>query len=207
MARARRTTIGRDPLAAEEAVEVEAEAEAPPPPAVSEPSRSLVVRGRTALAQMTDTTLQLARRGGSSRRRGANGDRGRDAVGGRLEIWGGAFGRRTVPIELFGDERRMGFIVDSAEFIDLETTVAAVTAWPDHTEHRVLAAIGWGWAFGAVAGTAGAIVGGGLRLLHPRSMIFEMRLRDGRNCVGRTDGVTVRALKALALLGAAPAAA
>jgi hypothetical protein len=49
-----------------------------------------------------------------------------------------------------------------------------------------------------VAGAPGAIVGGGLRLLHPRHMIFEMRLRDGRSCVGRTDGLTIGALDAIA---------
>lgn len=124
-------------------------------------------------------------------------DKPRNAIGGRLELLGGDLGRSTVLIRSLGDER-IGLYTPQDEFIDLADQIETIAAWRDRTDHRLTAAIGWAWLFGMAASLPGAAIGFGARLLQPSHMVFEMRLRDGRRCVGRTDDITIGALDAMA---------
>ncbi|HEY1797585.1 MAG TPA: hypothetical protein VGG57_15850 [Stellaceae bacterium] len=124
------------------------------------------------------------------------GDKPRNAIGGRLELLGGDLGRSTLVIRLSGDGR-IGLYASQDEFIDLADQIESIAAWRDRTDHPFTAAIGWGWAFSMAAGLPGAAIGFGARMLQPRHMIFEMRLRDRRLCVGRTDEITFGALDAI----------
>jgi hypothetical protein len=121
------------------------------------------------------------------------------ALGGRIEIIGGDFGIGLRVIALFGDSGHVGFVAPSGDVIDLNQELDVVVAWRDRTEHRFLSAAGWGWALGTVAGPVGIILGAGVRLLHPRRMLLELRLGGHRVLVARTDHVTVKALEDLAL--------
>lgn len=123
--------------------------------------------------------------------------RAQHAIGGRLEFLGGDLGRTTMYIGRHGDGGRIGCVLANG-FLDLESQVASITAWPDYTDHRLIEALGWGWGISLVGGPFGAIIGFTIRMVQPRHMIFDMRLRDGRQCIGRTDGVTIGGLAAIA---------
>jgi hypothetical protein len=121
----------------------------------------------------------------------------RRALGGRLELLGGALGPGWAFIRRVGPETRLGFLTADG-FVDLETQLQAIRTAPDRAEHRILSAVGWGWTAASLFGAAGAVVVGGIRLMHPRLTIVELALRDGRNIVARTDGITAAALSHLA---------
>jgi len=130
-------------------------------------------------------------------------ERAQQAAGGQLELLGGSLGTGMTSIQRFGADRRVGFVSFAGDFINLESDIESIVAWPDRQEHRALSAIGWAWGVGAFMGPIGALLGGGVRFLHPRRMILEMRLRKGRSLTARTDSVTVNALYELAHASAA----
>jgi len=125
-------------------------------------------------------------------------ERGHRATGGRLELLGGSFGTGVALIKRFGPEQRIGFMSPTGEHVDLESEVESVASLPDQQEHRLLSATGWALAAGAIMGPLGVALGGGIRLLHPKRMMLNVRLRDGRMLTARTDSVTCAALQALA---------
>lgn len=122
------------------------------------------------------------------------------ATGGRLELLGGSFGTGVTSIRRF--DGHIGFISPSSERINLESQVEAVTSSPDREEHRFLSVAGWACAGGIFLGPLGIALAGGLRLLHPKRMVLNMRLHDGRMLVVRTDSVTCAALRRLPGLAA-----
>lgn len=125
------------------------------------------------------------------------GKKAAEAVGGRLEILGGDLGIGSCTIGRIRG-KRIGFIAPVGGTIDLEADLDTVCSWPDRGEHRALAAVGWAWALGSIAGIFGLAAGVGIRLLHPKRMIAEMVLSDGRKLIVRTDSVTTTALADLA---------
>jgi len=171
-------------------------------------ARGLIHFGRDALDRGRDT-LERMREAMLRRRRAERADAARRAVGGRLDLLGGAFGTGTVWITLFGPDGRPGFLSPQGEHIDLMTSVDDMVAWPDRQEYRLVGALGWAWTIGTVGGPIGALLGGGIRLLHPRRMFLILRLRDGRELSARTDSVTTDAIEGIvrAARGAAEAAA
>ncbi|MBW8727327.1 MAG: hypothetical protein JF625_19540 [Inquilinus limosus] len=128
------------------------------------------------------------------------------AAGGRLELLGGDFGTGIVSIRRLGPDGLLAFVAPGGEEVVLDTEVAAVLAWPDRQEHRFLSAGGWAWTVGSVIGPVGVALGAGIRLLHPAQRMLNLRLRDGRELVARTDSVTVAGLDALARAAGADAA-
>jgi hypothetical protein len=160
------------------------------------PARSLIHFGRDALDRGRDT-LERMREAMLRRRRAEGAEAARRAVGGRLDLLGGAFGTGTVWIKLFGPDDRPGFLSPQGEHIDLMTAVDNMAAWPDRQEYRLVGALGWAWTIGTVGGPIGALLGGGIRLLHPRRMFLILRLRDGRELSARTDSVTTDAVEAI----------
>ena len=217
----RRSTIGRDPLA--EAVpptaEVTAEETLPPPEPVTGPLpapetaadaalaapvglSAAVVEAAPPAAEAAPVSQPVPRQASSDR----NAERGRRAIGGRLELLSGYGGRKTTWIGLsaVGGEQRLGFFTASDEFIPLEGTIRSIESWTDGKEHRVVAAIGWGWTFATLMGTLGGVAAAVVRLLHPKRMIFEIKLKDGRAFAGRTDSITIGALRELLAASASP---
>ena len=86
----------------------------------------------------------------------------------------------------------------------MESEIDSVALQPDQREHRLLSATGWALAAGAVMGPVGVALGGGIRLLHPKRIMLNLALRDGRMLTARTDAVTCAALQALATRHQAP---
>jgi hypothetical protein len=164
----------------------------PPLPAVADRSKGL-------LAALKDTAQRLVHPPALTQD-----ERGHRATGGRLELLGGSLGTGIVLIKRFGPERRIGFISPAGEHVDLESEVESVASLPDQQEHRLLSATGWALAAGAIVGPLGVAVGGGVRLLHPKRMMLDVRLRNGRMLTARTDSVTCAALQALATGHRAP---
>ncbi|MGO4728652.1 MULTISPECIES: hypothetical protein [unclassified Inquilinus] len=210
---AKRSTIQNDPLGklgqptgeavkpdqpTDEAVEaaVGAPADAPGP------ARRVADRGRAAVSTLTD----VARKTLGGRPRGALAERMKLVAGGRLELLGGDFGVGLVRIRRLGPDGRFGFVAPGGEQVILDAEVAAMRAWPDRQEQRLLSATGWAWTVGSVIGPVGVALGAGIRLLHPGQRMLNLRLRDGRTLVARTDSVTVAGLDALALMAGADAA-
>jgi hypothetical protein len=183
---------GAPPAAAEEPPD-------PAPPRAAGPpaeTRGLIHFGRDALDRGRDT-FERMREAMRRRRRAEGAEAARRAVGGRLDLLGGAFGTGTVWIKLFTPDDRPGFLSPQGEHIDLMTAVDDMVAWPDRQEYRLLGALGWAWTIGTVGGPIGALLGGGIRLLHPRRMFLILRLRDGRELSARTDSVTTDAVEAI----------
>jgi hypothetical protein len=172
--------------------------EVSPARSAAEPAtaRGLIHLGRDALDRGRDT-LERMREAVRRRRRAEGAEAARRAVGGRLDLLGGAFGTGTVWIKLFGPDDRPGFLTPQGEHVDLIAAVDDMVAWPDRQEYRLVGAIGWAWTVGTVGGPLGALLGGGIRLLHPRRMFLILRLRDGRELSARTDSVTTDAVEAI----------
>lgn len=203
---ATRRTIKKDPLAAEAApaaAEIVGSKTAPAAaaasvvdetPAEKPGQRPLAARGRAVVAGLGTS---VARRVRQTLDPDTASDAGRRALGGKLELLGGALGPGWAFIRRVGPETRLGFLTADG-FVDLETQLQAIRTAPDRAEHRILSAVGWGWTAASVFGAAGAVVVGGIRLMHPRLTIVELALRDGRNIVARTDGITAAALSHLA---------
>jgi len=156
--------------------------------------RTFLNHGLESLTSMKDTATRSVRR-----QLGTTPDeRARQATGGRLELLGGNLGTGMRSIQRFGVDGRIGFVSSAGNFINLESEIESVVACLDRHEHRALSAIGWAWGVGTFLGPVGILLGGGVRFLHPRRMILEMRLRNGRTLIARTDQVTVNALHELA---------
>jgi hypothetical protein len=187
----KRSTIQRDPLVDSPAVHT---GEPPAAPPATAPPGAGLHDAREVSPRRRDTVERRAAR----RPDGAHAERARRAAGGRLELLGGNLGIGVASIRRFGAERRIGFVSPAEEFIDVESEVESVAIQPDREEHRLLSATGWAWGVGTFLGAAGIVLGAGLRLLHPRRMILQIALRDGRTLVARTDSVTADALAALA---------
>jgi hypothetical protein len=154
-------------------------------------SRGLIVRSRETFAKVREVATD-----GIGRR--ASGPRAsRRAAGGRLDLVSGAFGIGSVWIALFGPDQQPGFVSPQGDFVNLAADVEAPLVWPDREEYRLLSAIGWAWTMGTMAGPLGVVLGGGIRLMHPRRMFVDCRLRDGRTFAARTDSVTAGALEAI----------
>jgi len=181
----RRKTIGKNPLAETVANAV--------PQTIVEPQSRPALRLNEALPALKDSLNDTFRRVAS-----AGSPKARAAIGGRLEILGGDIGIGGGAICRFGREERIGFIAPSGRLVDLEGEIRTVLGSPDRQERRWLSAVGWAWALGSLTGIAGVVAGGGIRLLHPRRMIVEIALRDGRKFVARTDSVTLSALEDMA---------
>lgn len=128
-------------------------------------------------------------------------DRAWQAKGGWLEFLGGSFGTGRASISVLGPDRHLGFVAQG-ECVDLESEIDSIEAAADSGEHRLVSAAGWAWFAGTLLGPAGIAVGGGVRLLHPRKMVINARLRDGRMIVARTDSVTAAALLDIAAANA-----
>jgi hypothetical protein len=217
MPKGRRTTIGHNPLEdsapetpaaadlipdaepvldapipqeAPAAVTLDAEAAADAPETAR---RSLVRRSSAAVTGLATSTKDTFRR----RLRGDR-NRSRDAIGGKLELLGGELGIKMASIQRYGEAKRVGFHAADGSFIDLQGQIATIVSRPDRNDFRIIEAVGWAVALGALIGVPGAVLGGGIRLLHPARMICEARLRDGRGFVARTDSVTMAALGAMA---------
>jgi hypothetical protein len=183
-----------DPTPAPTAAAVAAEA-----PVAPKPLRPLMTRGREMMAGL-GTSI--------ARRMGRTPDPSK-ALGGKLELLGGALGPGWAFIRRVGPDARLGFLTGN-RYVDLETELRAIRVATDHAEHRILSAAGWGWIGASLFGPAGAVVAGGIRLIQPRLTIVEITLSDGRNIVARTDGITAEALSHLLAMpswDALPAAA
>jgi hypothetical protein len=164
--------------------------------------RGLIVRGRETFAKVREVATD------GIGRRASGPQASRRAAGGRLDLVSGAFGVGSVWIALFGPDRQPGFVSPQGDFVDLAADLEAPLVWPDREEYRLLSAIGWAWTMGTVAGPLGVVLGGGIRLLHPRRMFIDCRLRDGRAFAARTDSVTAGALEAIGRdAGGVPASA
>jgi hypothetical protein len=188
----KRTTTENDPISDLDRTEQPGETPSIQPD-VPPPSPAIADQHRGTLATLKDTAQRLTHRPALT-----PSEQVRRATGGRLELLGGSFGTGTAVIRRFGDEGRIGFVSPAGERVDLEAEVESVASTPDQEEHRLLGAAGWAVALGALAGPFAAALGGGLRLLHPKRMILDLRLRDGRMLTVRTDSVTSAALQALA---------
>lgn len=164
--------------------------------------RTFLNQGLETVATLKDTATRSVRQRFHTKPE----ERAQQATGGQLELLGGTLGTGTTSIQRFGADKRLGFVSTAGDFINLESDIESISAKPDREEHRALSAIGWAWGVGALMGPAGVLLGGGIRFLHPRRMILEMRLRNGRTLVARTDSVTVNALQELARKSAAGAA-
>jgi hypothetical protein len=157
--------------------------------------RARVTRGYEAVADYASSTKNaICQR---VWRRSAR-DRSLDAIGGKLELLGGELGNKFALIQRYGEARRIGFHAADGTFIDLQDQLETLTSRQDRSDFRKIEAIGWAGAAAALIGPPGAVLGGGIRLLHPTRMICEARLRDGRGFVARTDSVTMAGLTAMA---------
>ncbi|MGL4959882.1 MAG: hypothetical protein ACRC67_01530 [Inquilinus sp.] len=199
---AKRSTIQNDPLGKLDQPTGEAVEPAAAPADAPGPARTVVDHGRAVFSTLTD----VARKTLGGRPRGALAERMKLVAGGRLELLGGDFGVGLVRIRRLGPDGRFGFVAPGGEQVILDAEVAAVLGWPDRQEHRLLSATGWAWTVGSVIGPAGVALGAGIRLLHPGQRMLNLRLRDGRMLVARTDSVTVAGLDALALMAEGDAA-
>lgn len=187
---AKRVTIKNDPLGDLNP------AERPDNPPATNPDAEPTTRGTADQSKEALTKRKAAARPSVREATGRRKERVHRAAGGQLELLGGSFGTGLASIRRFGDGR-IGFISPTDERVNLESEVEAVTSSRDREEHRLLSAAGWAWAAGAIMGPLGVALGGGLRLLHPKRMMLNVRLRDGRMLVARTDSVTCAALQAL----------
>jgi len=188
----KRTIINNDPISNLNQPEQPGDG----PPALLDaqpPSRAIADRSNGSLAALEDPAQRLAHPPALTQ-----GERVHRATGGRLELLGGSFGTGIALIRRFGTEQRIGFISSTGEHVDLESEVESVASLPDRQEHRLLSAAGWALAAGAIMGPLGVALGGGVRLLHPKRMMLDVRLRNGRMLAARTDSVTCAALQALA---------
>jgi hypothetical protein len=193
----KRSTIQKNPL--EELGETKSKEAAPPVDAGQPAAGDLPGPGRDALAKLKAMANRtIGDRGGESHT-----DRVQRAKGGWLELLGGSLGTGRASISSYGKNRRLGFTVQG-EFIDLESTIDTVEAMSDRGEHRLLSAAGWAWMAGILFGPAGVALGGGVRLLHPRKMVVNIRFRDGRTIVARTDSITAAALQEIAAVKTKP---
>jgi len=163
------------------------------------PLRANADRSKGLFAALKDTAERLVHPAALTQD-----EQGHRATGGRLELLGGSFGPGIALVKRFGPEQRIGFMSPAGEHVDLKSEVESVVSLPDQQEHRLLSATGWALATGAIIGPLGAALGGGLRLLHPKRMILDVRLRDGRMLTARTDSVTCVALQALVTGHGAP---
>jgi hypothetical protein len=154
-------------------------------------NRGLIARGRETFAMVREVATD------GVGRRACGPQAVRRAAGGRLDLVSGAFGIASVWIALFGPDRQPGFVSPQGEHVNLATDLEPPVVWPDREEYRLLSAIGWAWTMGTMAGPLGVVLGGGIRLLHPRRMFIDCRLRDGRVFAARTDAVTAGALEAI----------
>jgi len=192
----RRKTIGKDPLGADVPVSnFPHEARASIIGVESRPAQRL----RDIIAFSDGITRGVPMSHNKYRQRVGARAKADLALGGRLEIIGGDFGIGSCIIGLLDGGKYVGFVTPSGRVVDLHEELDTIVAWPDRTEHRFLSAAGWGWALGILAGPVGIVLGAGVRLLHPRRMLLELRLRGRGVLVARTDLVTVRALEDLAL--------
>jgi hypothetical protein len=164
-----------------------------PPAAQAEPSRTqrLVTQSRETLVKMREIATD------GVGRRASGPEASRRAAGGRLDLISGAFGCGSVWIRLLGPEKLPGFVSPQGGHVNLAIDLDTLRVWPDREEHRLLGVIGWATTLGAMGGLLGAALGGGIRLLHPRRMFVDCRLRDGRTFAARTDSVTAGALEAI----------
>jgi len=199
---AKRSTIQNDPLGMLDRPTGEAVEPAAAPADAPGPTRTVVDQGRAALSTLTDAARKTLGR----RLRSAPAERMKLVAGGRLELLGGDFGVGFVWIRRLGPDGRFGFVAPGGEQVILDSEVAAVLGWPDRQEHRLLSAAGWAWTAGSVIGPAGVALGAGIRLLHPGQRMLNLRLRDGRMLVARTDSITIAGLDALALMAGADTA-
>ena len=196
----KRKTILNDPLVDSSAPTIDADA--PTATATSGDTgamREFLNQGLESLTSMKDKATRSVRQQLGTTPE----ERAQQATGGQLELLGGNLGTGVRSIQRFGVDGCIGFVSAAGDFINLESEIESIVASPDRHEHRALSAIGWAWGVGTFLGPIGILLGGGIRFLHPRRMILEVRLRNGRTLVARTDQVTANALHQLARISPA----